>query len=116
MKKNNNRKGFTIVELVIVIAVIAILASVMIPTFSGVIDKANASAAQQKAVAIWKDTYAKDLADGKLDAKDNGTDIAVESGVYYHPITKNSDGFLFSIVVDGYTVKYDGVKWVATKN
>ena len=35
------KKGFTIVELVIVIAVIAILAAVLIPTFSSVIDKAN---------------------------------------------------------------------------
>ena len=48
MKKLNN-KGFTIVELVIVIAVIAILAAVLIPTFSGVVGKANESAALQTA-------------------------------------------------------------------
>ena len=35
------KKGFTLVELVIVIAVIVILAAVLIPTFSGVIKKAN---------------------------------------------------------------------------
>ena len=34
MKQNNKKKGFTLVELVIVIAVIAILAGVMIATFS----------------------------------------------------------------------------------
>lgn len=38
------KKGFTIVELVIVIAVIAVLAAVLIPTFSNVIEKANQSA------------------------------------------------------------------------
>ncbi|MBR2938103.1 MAG: type II secretion system protein [Oscillospiraceae bacterium] len=43
-----NRKGFTITELVIVIAVIAILAAVLIPTFSGVINKANSSAVTQE--------------------------------------------------------------------
>ena len=37
------RKGFTIVELVIVIAVIAVLAAVLIPTFSNLIKKANES-------------------------------------------------------------------------
>ena len=37
------KKGFTIVELVIVIAVIAILAAVLIPTFSSIIRKANIS-------------------------------------------------------------------------
>ena len=48
--KKMNKKGFTIVELVIVIAVIAILAAVLIPTFSGVIAKANYSSAQQLAM------------------------------------------------------------------
>lgn len=43
MKKQKS-KGFTIVELVIVIAVIAILAAVLIPTFSSLIDRANESA------------------------------------------------------------------------
>ena len=47
MIKRNNKKGFTIVELVIVIAVIAILAAVLIPTFSGIVKKANLSADQQ---------------------------------------------------------------------
>ena len=45
--KKANKKGFTIVELVIVIAVIAILAAVLIPTFSNVVEKANQSAALQ---------------------------------------------------------------------
>ena len=39
--KNLKKKGFTIVELVIVIAVIAILAAVLIPTFSNLVKKAN---------------------------------------------------------------------------
>ncbi len=39
-----NKKGFTIVELVIVIAVIAILAAVLIPTYSSLVKKANQSA------------------------------------------------------------------------
>ena len=47
--RKNNRKGFTIVELVIVIAVIAILATVLVPTFGNVIEKANKSAALQEA-------------------------------------------------------------------
>lgn len=43
------KKAFTITELVIVIAVIAILAAVLIPTFTTVVNKANESAAMQEA-------------------------------------------------------------------
>lgn len=35
MNKRSHKKGFTVVELVIIIAVIAILAAVLIPTFAG---------------------------------------------------------------------------------
>ena len=42
--KKTNKKGFTIVELVIVIAVIAILAAVLIPNISRLVKKANQSA------------------------------------------------------------------------
>lgn len=42
-----NEKGFTIVELVIVIAVIAILAAVLIPTFSSIVKNANISSDTQ---------------------------------------------------------------------
>lgn len=47
--KNTKKRGFTIVELVIVIAVIAILASVLIPTFSDIVTKAKKTAALQDA-------------------------------------------------------------------
>jgi prepilin-type N-terminal cleavage/methylation domain-containing protein len=47
MKKTN--KGFTIVELIIVIAVIGILAAILIPAFSNIIEKANAKSAYSDA-------------------------------------------------------------------
>ena len=47
--KKMNKKGFTIVELVIVISVIAILSAVMIPTFVGIVNKSKKSAAAQEA-------------------------------------------------------------------
>lgn len=49
MQTKKAKRGFTITELVIVIAVIAILAAVLIPTFSNVISRANESAAMQEA-------------------------------------------------------------------
>lgn len=63
MSTSRRNKGFTITELVIVIAVIAILAAVLIPTFSNVVHKANQSADQQLIksinVALYDDQVAK---------------------------------------------------------
>ena len=52
-KNKKNRKGFTIVELVIVIAVIGILATVLVPTFGNVISDAKEKAALQEAKNIY---------------------------------------------------------------
>ena len=43
-KMENKKKGFTVVELVIVIAVIAILSAVLIPTFVGLSNRAKETA------------------------------------------------------------------------
>ena len=67
--KNTNKKGFTIVELVIVIAVIAILAAVLIPTFSGIIEKANISSAEQAARNAYTQYVAENAASGKFEEK-----------------------------------------------
>ena len=54
--RKNNRKGFTIVELVIVIAVIGILAGVMIPTISGVVTNAK-TASNETAARNYYNEY-----------------------------------------------------------
>ena len=73
--KRNNKKGFTIVELVIVIAVIGILAAVLIPTFSGIIESAQDNAGKQEARNGYLECYAEDIADGVADAKIGTTDM-----------------------------------------
>ena len=71
--KKLNKKGFTIVELVIVIAVIGILAGVLIPTFVGIVDDANEKAAVADANTIYSQLLiandgdvVKDTPEGKV--------------------------------------------------
>ncbi|MGN0783089.1 MAG: prepilin-type N-terminal cleavage/methylation domain-containing protein [Christensenellales bacterium] len=65
MMKRNTEKGFTVVELVIVVAVIAILAAVLVPTFSKVVRNAKVS----KDVSLCKNVNialaAQEATDGK---------------------------------------------------
>lgn len=100
--KKMNKKGFTIVELVIVIAVIAILAGVMIPTFGGIIKTANESAVKQAAATLYKEYYAIDMSDGLVDKPvNNGAqydpDVKAEVDAYN---TKNTGKFSVSYAVD----------------
>ena len=50
----NNQKGFTIVELLIVIVVIAILAAITIVAFNGIQGRAKTSSAQSAAASLDK--------------------------------------------------------------
>lgn len=82
--KNMRKKGFTITELVIVIAVIAILAAVLIPTFTGLVGKAKESVALQESRAA-------------LNAVISDDDIAAEI---------EEGGVCYIVYNDGETVKW----------
>lgn len=78
MKKNKS-KGFTIVELVIVIAVIAVLAAVLIPTFSGVISNANLSADKQ-AVKNMNTAIAAEAVEEEINSINKAREILLSYG------------------------------------
>ena len=59
MKKVNNKKGFTLAELLVVLAILAILVAVAVPIFTGVLSDAqervdNANVRAVRAAAVTK--------------------------------------------------------------
>ncbi|MCH4888799.1 prepilin-type N-terminal cleavage/methylation domain-containing protein [Acidaminobacter sp. JC074] len=55
IQKNMNKKGFTLVELIIVLAVMAILAAIVIPRMSGVTDSFKIRSDERVAASIARE-------------------------------------------------------------
>ena len=105
-KKLNNKKGFTLAELLVVVAIIAVLVAVSIPIFSAQTKKANlatnqANARAAKAAAVTEvlgngatgeQTFVYTIADGKS----SSTSPAVGSSTTKDPAawTVNDDSAL----------------------
>ena len=109
------KRAFTIVELVIVIAVIAILAAVLIPTFTTLIDKANES----NDIALVKNLntalVSKEATD-EVNTMQDALDAAYEYGYTVDKLTPSSSGDIvwdevnnrFALINDGEVVFGEG--------
>lgn len=77
--KKNRKKGFTLVELIVVLVILAILAALLIPALTGYIDKAKEkqiiSETRQSVMAaqtMADEEYAKGTSDTDIETKLNG--------------------------------------------
>lgn len=103
--KKKLKKGFTLVELVIVIAVIAILSAILIPTFGNVINNAKESAAKSEvsnAITQYTTNQAQnnlsaDLPDGYIVLlKDEKTVSGTDAYKAYVDGNTNNISYVFS--------------------
>lgn len=108
MKKN--KKGFTLVELVIVIAVLAILAAIAVPAIGGAITKANAARDESQAQSI--ETAIKYY----ISLKE--TDSTITGNTVADALTKSgmnaADGTTLVCKQKGYVFVYDAAKKTVT--
>lgn len=86
--KNNNKKGFTLVELIVVLVILAILAALLIPALTGYIDKAK----EKNVIAKTRQIVmaAQTLADEEY-AKINDATTAV-TFIYTGTVAGKTDG------------------------
>ena len=82
--KRNNKKGFTLAELLIVVAIIAVLVAVAIPVFTTQLDKAKIATEQANARAVYAEAVAQYLVD------DTVISAKTIDGVTYTPAQTNS--------------------------
>ena len=90
---NKKRKGFTMVEMVIVIVIIAVLMAALIPTFATVVQNAQTSAATQAMKSSYEAIKAYDL-------HDNGYLDGAANGIIVYKANDTTKGYI-ALVTDG---------------
>lgn len=133
MKKNNN-KGFTLVELIVVLVILAILAAILVPALLGYIDRArekqyvlNAksalTAAQAELSSLYGENKSADVIKSRASTVKNTADVpdathfqvSVKGGtVASGAVSTNHDAYTVGTAYyteNSITMYYDGSSW-----
>ena len=120
MKKIMNKKGFTLAELLIVVAIVSVLVAISIPIFSGKLNKAKLATNQANIRAAKAAAVADYLTDGI--GSDQNTDNStpdkkyvvkydIDKGVLNKDATTEEENGIYKVI----TVKIDGEDNVLTQ-
>lgn len=143
-KLRKDKKGFTLVELIVVLVILAILIALLVPTLTGYIDKANKKKVQSEARQVlmatqtlagedyaYEDETARticDKGDIPLTTKPAGAgnddptiaSLAEVTGKFEASTVVNADatGKVTKVhyVTKKFTADYNGTSWTVTKN
>ena len=130
----NNKKGFTLVELIVVLVILAIMLAILVPTLTGYIDKANELSSKAEArqlyiaaQAVVSETYGTGTPVGDA-TWTNGTNTGAGAKVLPLSELTAADYTSWSVTIDdnkvtsltyvdndGYTATFTGGVWSASK-
>lgn len=82
IRKMKNKKGFTLVELIVVLVILAILAAMLVPALTGYIDKAREQSLISEGAMVLtaaQATVSEAYGTGDLKLADNGTITVTET-------------------------------------
>lgn len=113
--KNSNKKGFTLVELVVVIAIIGVLAAILVPSMMGYVKKSRLKTANGNAKTAYN-AVAEYLADQETQGKlaDASTDAAKESAEAELSTNGSGKGIVAVVFEDNFKTAANpkfGVQW-----
>lgn len=128
-----NKKGFTLIEIVIVIVIIAILAAILVPNLTRWIDKAKLASFKTEADTVRNAVAAQILVELKDGASAAGatqadfrpefwTEVSEEVNKQLQCTDSDKDGYVtftvdngglieFRYYSDGHTAIFDGTEW-----
>lgn len=113
MKKKANKKGFTIMEMLIVVAIIAVLAAIAIPTFNGALTKSKESADVANIRAAYAEVQVAILTDDATATEAEflkaltGKDSGGSAGDVLNYTGENNHGYKFTAATDSTNAKVE---------
>lgn len=107
--KKNNKKGFTLAELLIVVAIIAVLVAIAIPVFTSQLEKSRESTDLSNARAAYAEVTASIL-DGGFDATHTPITISGGLSAAYSESLTNGAG-TYTVTISNFPIAQTQAQW-----